>query len=107
MRISFFKLPKHRVFQHDPIYYNEKKEKQKEREHDAKGDLGLLTQEEKETGFEERIKGKMRKRISPPFALATRERRKSNIRLLIIIVVLMYLAYKLYTSSYEWLELLY
>ncbi|MBN2166385.1 MAG: hypothetical protein JW717_08930 [Marinilabiliaceae bacterium] len=106
MKISFFKLPKHRVFQHDPIYYDEKKEKQKQREHEAKKELGLLSQNEKEIGFEDRIRGKMRKRISPPFSIAVRERRKSNIRLLIIIIILMYLAYKLWTSSGEWLDLI-
>ena len=106
MKITFFRLPKHRVFQHDPIYYDEKKEKQKKRERDARVELGILTDEEKTSGFEDRIRGKMRKRIKPPFSIALRERRKSNIRLLIIILILMFLAYKLYTSSGAWLDLM-
>lgn len=106
MKFSFVKLPRHRVFQHDPIYYDESKEKQKQREHEAKSELGLLSKDEKEGGFEHRIKGKMKKRISPPFTVAFKERRKSNIRLLIIIIILMYISYMLYSSSGEWLDLI-
>ena len=47
MRISMFKVPSHRVFNHTPIYYDEAKEKQAERLHNAREELGMLTEEEK------------------------------------------------------------
>jgi hypothetical protein len=36
MRLSFFKLPKAKPFEYKPLYYNEEKEKIKERENSPK-----------------------------------------------------------------------
>jgi hypothetical protein len=105
MRLSLFKLPGHRVFKHVPIYYNEEQEKQKERERNARAELGLPV-EENTTGFSARIKGRMRQRKQTPFSVAYSERRKSNLRLVFIVLVLMAVAFYFINSSKEWLELI-
>jgi hypothetical protein len=104
MRITLFKLPGHRVFNHLPIYYNQEAEKQKERERNARIELGLPVNEDG-TSVASRIKGKMREKRASQFTVAYKERKKSNWRLLAIVIVLMVLAYYLLSTSGEWLGL--
>ena len=78
MKINLFKLPRHRVFHHVPIYYDEAKEKQAERLQNAKEELGLLTEEEKMAAVGSRIRGGMRRKRADFFEQAYSERKKSN-----------------------------
>lgn len=104
MKFIFTKVARHRVFQHDPIYYDEKKEERKEREHRIKEELGLLSDEEKETGYAERIKGGMRRRIKSNYEVARSAKRRSNLRLVIILIILMVIGFYLIESGLEWLH---
>lgn len=108
MKINFFKLPSHRVFNHIPIYYDQAKEEQQERANRIKQELGVEseTQDNSRASIENRIKGKIRYRRDPLFSVARKEKNKSNRRLLIIILVLLALAYYMLQSSREWLEMI-
>jgi hypothetical protein len=104
MRITMFKLPSHRVFNHTPIYYNETLETQKTREKAAHAELGLTLGDET-PDFTHRIKGKIRQRKQQKFESVRKDKRSSNIRLLVIVVALMALAFYFIYSSRSWLEL--
>lgn len=95
MRVTLFKMPRHRVFHHVPIYYDEAKEKQAERLKNAKEELGLLSEEEKMAAVGSRIKEGMRRKRNDFFEQAYSERKKSNLRLIAIIVALSAIAYYL------------
>jgi len=104
MKFTFIKLPRHRVFKHEPIYYDELKERQAERERKAKEELGLLSEEEKTKGYADRIRAGFRSgsKIKPHFEATRNIRRKSNIRLIIILIILILLAQYLIRSGQEW-----
>ncbi len=104
MKFTFTKLARHRVFQHDPIYYDEKKEQREERERRIKGELGLLDEEEKDKGYADRIKGGMRRRIKSQYEVSRSAKRSSNLRLIIILIILMVLGVYLAKSGMEWLS---
>jgi Flp pilus assembly protein TadB len=108
MKINFFKLPSHRVFNHVPIYYDPAKDEQQEREKRVKQELGINAdaQDNSRESIESRIKGKIRYRRDPLFSVARKEKKKSNRRLLIIILILLAVAYYMLKSSREWLELI-
>ena len=103
MRISFFKIPNHRVFDHQPIYWDEAKEKREEREKRIKEDLGMLEDGE-ERDYAARIRAGFRSghKIKSHFEVRRREKRKSNIRLIIILIILILLAQYLVKSGQEW-----
>jgi hypothetical protein len=103
MRFTFLKVARHRTFHHEPIYYDEAKEKREERERQAKEELGLLTEEEKNSGFADRIRGGFNRRIKPHYEVSRQVKRRSNIRLIIILLALMALAYHLVESGQQWL----
>lgn len=104
MKITFSKISRHRVFQHDPIYYDAKKEEQAMRERRIKEELGLLADDEKETGYADRIKGGMRRRLKSHFEVTRSEKRRSNLRLVAILIILMILGVYLIQESMVWME---
>jgi len=104
MKITFSKISRHRVFQHDPIYYDAKKEEKAARERRIKSELGLLNDEEKETGYAGRIKGGMRRRLKSHYEVARSEKRRSNLRLVVILIILMILGVYLVQEGMLWME---
>jgi len=92
MRINFIRLPGHRIFSFTPRYYNEQKEQMEERVQRAKRELGI-----KEEGEEYKpiIKGQMKSL----FKSNVREKKQSNLRLAVILIVLILIAYWLFYSS--------
>ncbi|MFC2138091.1 hypothetical protein ACFLTE_07960 [Bacteroidota bacterium] len=92
MQIRFIKLPGHRVFNYSPRYYNEQKEKFDERIQKAKRELGIKEEGEE---FKPLIKGQMRSY----FKNNVKEKRQSNLRLAVILIVLILIAYWLFYSS--------
>ncbi|MDG5799492.1 hypothetical protein QA597_03855 [Marinilabiliaceae bacterium ANBcel2] len=102
MRISFMRTPRHRKFHHAPIYYDKAKEERAERERKIREELGIISEEDKKRGPGERIRGKMRQRIKSGFEVNRSEKKKSNIRLIIILMALMILFYYLLNVGYEW-----
>ncbi|MGQ1889624.1 hypothetical protein ACT29H_04205 [Thermophagus sp. OGC60D27] len=105
MRFIFFKLPNHRKFQYDPIYYNAEKEKREERERRIRQEMGLSSEEDKETRrYGDLIRGGMRRRIKSHFEVTRSQRKKSNLRLIIILIFLFVLFYYLMDSAREWYD---
>ena len=102
MGFTFIKLPRHRKFNIDPIYYDATKEERKERERNIRIELGLKPLEEEEGQFKNRIKGKMRSRLKGNFELTRSARKKSNLRLIIILIALIALFYYLLHAGYDW-----
>ena len=102
MRFTFIKIPKHRKFNYDPIYYDPEKEEREARQRQIRQEMGMSVEEEKGRGYTERIRGGMRKRIKSHFDVSRTERKKSNLRLIIILMVLMALFYYLLNSAYDW-----
>ena len=104
MKFSFIKIPRHRVFDHHPIYYDEVKEKQKERERRIKEELGMLSDEEQDKDYAARIRAGFRSghKIKPHYEVTRSIKRKSNIMLIVILVILMLLAQYLVKSGEEW-----
>ncbi|HKK66965.1 MAG TPA: hypothetical protein VJ946_02095, partial [Bacteroidales bacterium] len=78
MRFTFIKIPRHRVFQYDPIYYNPEKEERKNRERRIRQEIGDTVEEQGDRGYTERIRGGMRRRIKSHFEVTRSERKKSN-----------------------------
>jgi len=99
------KIPRHRVFKHEPMYYDEVKERQESREIRARDELGLLSDEEVKMGYAGRIKGGFRgNKIKSHYEVTRSIKRKSNIRLIIILVILVLLAQYFVRSGQEWLN---
>ncbi len=85
----FFKLPKHRQFNYVPMFYDQDKEERMERERKIRAEMGL---DDKQT--DERTstiqRGSFRQAASRQ---QVRSNRNSNIRLMIILGILFFLAY--------------
>jgi len=86
------------------MYYNPAKEEQKSRERRIRQEMGEAVEGQGDRGYTERIRGGMRRRIKSHFEVTRSERKKSNLRLIIILIALMALFYYLLNSAYEWYE---
>jgi hypothetical protein len=103
MKFTFFKIPSHRRFNIEPIYYDEAKAKRQERERRIREELGIdHTEGELQGSFEDRVRGKMKRRMKTHFEVTRSARRKSNLRLIIILITLMALVYYLLQTGYDW-----
>lgn len=107
MKIFFFRTPKPRRYVHKPIYWDPEEDERKEREERVRKELGLPPEDGK---FHTNIKrGSFRKLRESGDAKVpsdtSRERRNSNLRLLLIIAALLVVAYILYTTSGDFLSL--
>ena len=92
MAIRFFYLPKSRGYNYVPRFYDEKKEELERRKRVI--DAELAREGKIDSASDEyipNIKGKMRGYMKA----ARKEKRKSNLRLVIILAVLMLLSYLL------------
>lgn len=90
----FFKLNKNKSFSYTPRYYDERKEELEKRIAQIKKEMGIADGSEKardlEKNYSPDIKGRMRNRFRPH---KRAEARKSSIRLLIILLALIGIAY--------------
>jgi len=104
MKFSFIKIPRHRVYDHQPIYYDEVKERQKEREKKIKEELGMQSEDEQDRDYAAHIRAGFRSghKIKPHYEVTRSIKRKSNIMLIVILVILMLLAKYLVKSGEEW-----
>lgn len=102
MKFTFVKTARHRKFHHTPIYYDEAKEEREDRNRRVKDELGIEQEEDNRT-IEGRIRGKMKRKIQNNIDLYRSEKRKSNLRLIIILIGLMIVFYHLFNSSKEWI----
>ncbi len=102
MKVTFIKTARHRTFHHTPIYYDEAKEEREERARRIKDELGI-EQEEDNRSTEQRIRGQMKRKISTHFDVVRKEKRKSTLRLIVILIGLMIAFYYLFSTSKEWI----
>jgi hypothetical protein len=84
----FFKLPQHRRFDYQPLYYDPAKEEREERNREIARELGIK-QENKSTYTPSIRRGSMKNY----FKGNKRVERQSNIRLALIIVFLLFVAW--------------
>ncbi len=84
--IKFFRLPKHRVFSYEPIYYDERKEELKKRVKNIEEELKA---EAKNAHASLIKKGQMNRY----FREVKRKKVQSNTRLIIILLALILLSY--------------
>lgn len=89
MRITFFKLPGHNVFDYQPRYYDPEKEEFEARVAKAKQEVGAIPEGE----YRPTIKGQFRRRYASD--RLRKGRRYSNLRLFVIIGILLVIAYYL------------
>ncbi|MBS7377594.1 MAG: hypothetical protein KIG42_06330 [Paludibacteraceae bacterium] len=108
MRISFFKTPKPRPYRHKFIYYDPEKEERQEREERVNKELGI---KDENKPFVTSIKrGSFRRMYEDGVEVNNnsdfkRQKRASNIRLLIIILILLVIVAYLYFSSLDYLSM--
>lgn len=106
MKFVFVRTPKPRRYVHKNIYYDPEKEAREEREVRVNKELGIETEE----GFRTSIKRGSFRRLRADVEMAeTRdmraERRRANVRFVVIVALLLALAAVLYFSSGEFLAL--
>lgn len=95
MKITFFKLPGHYIFDYKPRYYDEAKERREEMIAQAKREAGI--KDDDEAKYVPRIKGQIKKQLR--YDKAKRAGRTSNLRLIVIIAILVAVAYYLFYSA--------
>lgn len=101
MGFYLFKTPRPRRFDHVPIYYDEAKERLKEMQRNAEIEAGKKSDD----AYVPNIKGKFRKNwhnTAPDFT--RNENRKSNIRLVAIIFVLLFIAWLILMADFSFLS---
>lgn len=103
MRFSIFRRTPNQRFNHIPIYYDPNKERLEELEANAKVDLGV----KKKTDYHETMKGSMHRyahqhRSATTFA--NNEKKKSNIRIVVILSILFGVAYLLLKHTETFVE---
>jgi hypothetical protein len=87
---SFFNKPEHRKFNIQPRYWDPSKDEREDRDRRIRGELGL--RDENET-YIPNIKGRMKTQLRHGHFDSDGARNKSNIRLLVIFVLLAIAAY--------------
>lgn len=108
MRISFFKTPKPRPYRHKFIYYDPEKEERQEREERVNKELGIKDENKpfvtsiKRGSFRHMYEDGVEVNNNSDFK---RQKRASNIRLLIIILILLVIVAYLYFSSLDYLSM--
>jgi len=86
---SFFKIARHRQFNYNPVYYDPEKEEREERRREIKREMGI---KDEEGEYRPTIK---RGSMKTYFKGNKRAERNSNLRLILIIGFLLFVAYLL------------
>lgn len=84
----FFKTPRHRQFNYQPLYYDPEKEEREERNREIKRELGI--QQGNPGDYRPTIR---RGSMKAYFKGNKRAERRSNLRLFLIVIFLLFLAY--------------
>lgn len=106
MKFSLSRRTAHKTFSHIPIYYNEADERQKEREKNANIDLGKG--DKKPSDYHTTMKGSMRKyshQHQSAAHFASMQKKQSNIRVIIILVILLFAGYLLWEYTDTFIEI--
>ena len=86
--INFFKSPRHRQFNYEPLYYNERKEQLDQRVKEIEAEMSR----KKDKPYSSLLRRGMKKGY---FSELKRAKKKSNIRLIIILLFLVLISYLL------------
>jgi len=89
MALKFLHTPRNKQFNFKPRYYNEEKEELQKRIEKIKREMGVRNSDGEEKPYVPNIKGQMRGYFKKNVA----EKRKSTLRLVVILVVLFAMAY--------------
>ena len=87
---GFFKKPEHKRFNIEPRYWDPAKEEREERENRIKAELGMTDDNGQ---YIPNIKGQMKRSLRHKNADVRHSNKKSNIRLFIILVILLIIAF--------------
>ncbi|MGC9331182.1 MAG: hypothetical protein ACP5DZ_04805 [Bacteroidales bacterium] len=87
--VSFFKLPSYSVFNYQPRFYDPEKERREKRRRQLRMEQGKDIDLPPGATVEDRIRGKMKYKIPP----VKKAKRRSNLRLLGILAMLLLLVY--------------
>jgi hypothetical protein len=94
MVAAFFRLPKTKQFQYKPRYYDERKEELDKRIAQIKSEMGITDdQPEGNKYFRGDYKTHIKGQMKSYFNKARRQKRTSNVRLLVILLALLALAW--------------
>ncbi|MFA8434051.1 MAG: hypothetical protein ACEPOZ_06000 [Marinifilaceae bacterium] len=88
--MGFFNKPEHKRFHIEPRYWDPAKEEREERIRNAKAELGI---KDEDGAYIPNIKGRMRSDLRHKLEDTRTLRRKSNLRLLVILAILLVAAY--------------
>lgn len=103
MKFSLFRLPKMRQFDYKPLYFDPEKERREQRKRELRG-IGKEEDIDFTKGHASRIKGAMKTKHAQFADQMRKENKTTNIRLIIIGIVLSFIAYYLYQSSGAWFD---
>ena len=87
---GFFKKPEHKRFNIEPRYWDPAKEERDERENRMKSELGMTDDKGQ---YIPNVKGQLRRSLRHKNTDVRQSNKKSNIRLFIILVILLLIAY--------------
>ena len=87
---SFFKRPEHKRFNLKPRYWDPAKEEREDREKRIKAELGMTDENDQYIPY---IKGRMKSELRHRHSDARGARQKSNFRLFVILIILLFAAY--------------
>lgn len=88
MIFSFFRTPRHNRFHYQPLYYDERKEERERRNKEILREMGVQDASEQDGVYRPNIKGQMRRKMQRPNEAISKQRRMSNIRLVVIFLFL-------------------
>ncbi len=109
MKFSLFRRTQHKTFQHIPIYYDEREVRLKEMEEGAKAEAKREAEKSADTStdYHDRIKGSMRRfetNHQTAAVMASKEKKRSNMRIIIILAILFLVAYVLWHHTDTFIE---
>jgi hypothetical protein len=96
--MGYFKMPEPRRFNHNYIYVDERKEKLRKIEENAKRDLGLLPPEER--SYEEKLRGAFAKETTHLKRRKEQGQRLSTRTIVLVLIACLFLLHYLLTGSW-------
>jgi hypothetical protein len=87
---GFFKKPEHKRFNIEPRYWDPAKEERDERENRIKSEIGMTDENDQ---YIPNVKGQMKRSLRHKGTDVRQSNKKSNIRLFIILLILLLVAY--------------
>jgi len=96
---KFFYLPKAKKFTIKPRYYDPEQEERDAREKRIKGELGIADDQPRKSNYRDNIRGSFRYVADDKSKTANDARKSSNVRLILMIVILSLIFYLFFYSN--------